>query len=126
MTHEIKISSRTIKLGLGERYAGAVHDADGLFAYDLVLMLARPSERLSWQDALNWAEKVGGALPTRREQAFLFANCKEHLEDGVHWSCERHATDASYAWYCYFSSFYQNTYPQNFEGTAVAVRRVVC
>ena len=113
-----------IELQPGERYAGAVLDADGKVQHHLVLMPQRPDGKLNWQAAMEWAESIGGAIPTRQEQALLYANCKPHLTPAWHWSSETYEDDASYAWYCYFYYTTQLSYHKSYEGSAVAVRRV--
>jgi hypothetical protein len=113
-----------IELRAGEHYAGAVLDETGRIEHHLVLMAARPSERLNWDDAMKWATEVGGVLPDRQEQALLFANCKPHLEAAWHWSSQAHEEDASCAWHCHFTTGSQLTYHESYEGCAVAVRRV--
>ena len=120
----IEIEEDSIELAEDEHYAGAVLDANGQHMHHLVLMAAKSSENLAWQAALEWAEQVGGALPTRQEQALLFANCKPHLEARWHWSCEEYESDASSAWGCYFLYGNQSSGPKSYEGSAVAVRRV--
>jgi hypothetical protein len=119
--HEIEAG--TIELQPGERYAGAVLDADGQHLHHLVLMAQRPTDKLKWQAAMDWAARVGGSLPTRQEQSLLFANCKPHLQPEWHWSCEVYEEDASYAWYCLFSYGYITSDHKSVEGSAVAVRR---
>lgn len=123
-TTTIQILEDSIELAAGEHYAGAVLDADGQHRAHLVLMAARAEHNMTWQAALEWAEAEGGALPTRQEQALLFANCRPHLQAGWHWSCEEHESDASYAWGCYFSNGYQSHDHKSYEGGAVAVRRI--
>ena len=120
----IEIKERTIKLHPGEHYAGAVLDADGNHLHDLVLMPQRHGKHLTWKAALDWAEEVGGALPTRQEQSLIFANCKPHLEGVYHWSCEEYEGNASYAWSCYFDNGNQILDHKGNEVSAVAVRRV--
>lgn len=120
----IYIEEETFDLAPGEHYAGAVLDANGQHMHHLVLMAAKPEGDLNWKAALEWAEEVGGALPTRQEQALLFANCKPHLTPRWHWSCEEHETEASYAWYCYFYDGNQYSLRKSYECSAVAVRRV--
>ena len=120
----IYIEEETFDLAPGEHYAGAVLHASGQHMHHLVLMAAKPEGDLTWKAALEWAEEVGGALPTRQEQALLFANCKSHLTPRWHWSCEEHETEASSAWGCYFSRGYQDGSRKSYEGSAVAVRRV--
>ena len=92
--------------------------------HHLVLMSARPDTKLEWQPAMDWAAAAGGELPTRQEQALLFANCKPHLEPEWHWSCETHKENASSAWICGISSGYQSSSHESCAGGAVAVRRV--
>ena len=112
----------SITLRPGEHYAGAVLDPEGGIKHHLVLMAERPNDDLDWDDAMAWAAHVGGSLPTRQEQALLFANCKPHLKPGWHWSSEQYEGDASYAWLCYFSHG-QSFIRKSAEGAAVAVRR---
>lgn len=120
----IQLPKAEITLNPGERYAGAVLDADGHVLHHLVLMAQRPSGRLEWQAAMDWANSVGGRLPNRQEQALLYANCKPHLEPVWHWSCETDEDDASYAWDCYFGDGHQLNTHKSYAGSAVAVRRV--
>jgi hypothetical protein len=72
---------------------------------------------------MDWASTVCGVLPTRQEQALLYANCKPHLQPEWHWSSETHESDASFAWYCYFCIGLQDYDRKSIEGSAVAVRR---
>jgi len=121
---EIEIDECTIELEPGEHYAGAVLDQNGQHLHHLILMAARHDKKLNWQAAMDWAASIGGELPTRQEQALLFANCKPHLKPDWHWSSQTHEDDASYAWYCDFTSGYQFDDHKSYEGCAVAVRRV--
>ena len=113
-----------IELSPGEHYAGPVLDQSGQIEHHLVLIAARPTDKLNWQAAMDWAQRVGGSLPNRQEQALLYANCKPHLKPEWHWSCEAHEDDASFAWYCHFSNGCQYFSHKSYEGGAVAVRRV--
>jgi hypothetical protein len=119
----LNIAEVSIELQPGDRYAGPVLDADGTVKHHLVLMAEKPEGDLQWQAAMEWAASVGGSLPTRQEQALLFANCKPHLSGVWHWSCETHETNASFAWDCLFTSGYQDNDHKSAEGAAVAVRR---
>lgn len=118
----IEIESCDIELAPGEHYAGAVLDINGEHQHHLILMDARPTGKLNWQAAMDWATSIGGALPTRQEQALLFANCKPHLKADWHWSNQPYEDDASSAWHCYFHG-YQGYGDKSCEGCAVAVRR---
>lgn len=90
-----------IELHSGEHYAGPVLDADGNLMHHLVLRAELPTGKITWQAAMDWADSIGGALPTRQEQALLFANCKTHVRPEWHWSSQTHEDDASFAWICY-------------------------
>lgn len=118
------INEAAIGLDPGEHYAGTILDESGQVVHHLVLMTQQPDKKLTWQAANEWAASVGGALPTRQEQALLYANCKPHLKPEWHWSSETHADDASYAWDCLFHDGTQSFHSKSSEGAAVAVRRV--
>jgi hypothetical protein len=122
--HQAETATPIPDLQPGEHYAGVVLDESGQVTHHLVLMAPRPDKKLQWQAAMDWAASVGGALPTRQEQALLYANCKPHIKPEWHWSSETHADDASYAWHCTFSLGYQGYSHKSAEGSAVAVRRV--
>lgn len=113
----------TFALAPGERYAGVVLDADGRVQHHLVL-LASQGENLTHPQAIKWAASVGGQLPTRQEQALLYANCKPHLHPRWHWSSETYEADASCAWGCDFISGYQLYGHESWQACAVAVRRL--
>lgn len=114
-----------IELQPGEHYAGAVLDASGQVLHHLVLMSQRSDRKLTWQAACDWAESLGGDLPTRQEQSMLFANCRPHLKPEWHWSSETHEDDASYAWHCHFYHGGITNLHKCYEGSAVAVRRIL-
>ena len=125
-TLTLAIAAATIELKPGEHYAGAVLDeTTGLIKHHLVLMAEKPDERLNWQAAMDWAASVGGVLPTRQEQALLFANCKPHLDADWHWSSQTHESNSSYACHCYFGNGTQNYGGKSYAGCARAVRRVL-
>jgi hypothetical protein len=111
-----------IALQPGERYAGPVLNDDGTAKHHLVLLAARPEDDLNWTAAKAWAEKAGGTLPDRQEQALLFANCKAALPQRWCWSSE--AEGSSCAWHCDFTHGTQYYTSTSYEGCAVAVRRL--
>lgn len=123
-TSTIHLPAATIELHPGERYAGPVLDADGRIKHHLVLLPERPEQRLSWQDAMAWAEGIGAQLPDRQEQALLFANCKPHMKQVWHWSCQEDEEDASSAWDCCFDDGNQTSTHKSCELSAVAVRLI--
>lgn len=111
--------------GLYGLYAGIARgygaEPDGI----LELLEAKPEERLTWDEATKWADSVGGRLPTRKEQALLFANVPEQFEtDYYYWSCEQHESNDDYAWLQTFSYGYQLFNVKGNKHLARAVRRV--
>lgn len=123
-TTTLHLPATTLELRPGERYAGAVLDADGNVLHHIALLPDRPEGDVNWQAAKAWAASVGGELPSRQEQALLFANCKPHLPRRWCWASEEHAEDASSAWGCYFYDGTQNDLHKSAQLCAVAVRRL--
>ena len=117
----------TINLAPGEHYAGIITGKDGEPSYHLVLLPGQADD-ITWDKAMEWASKQGGdsvaSLPTRREQALLYANLKDEFEERAYWSCEAHESESGWAWFQYFQSGGQFITPQTLELRARAVRRV--
>jgi len=91
-----------ITLQPGEHYAGLVLDATtGQPSHHLVL-LAGDAKELTWAEATAWAEEHGGHLPTRQEQALLYANLKREFEGEWYWSGDK--SSAGSAWDQFFDS----------------------
>lgn len=101
-------------------FAGILTQPDG--THVAIVLLPAWSEDLTWKKAVNWAEKQGGALPSRPAAALLYANLKGSLKPRWHWTSE--AFDASYAWDCYFDGGDQVITLKSYEGCAVAVRSI--
>ena len=110
-----------IELAAGERYIGIVLGADGLIDHHLIL-LPGEAEDVTSQGAKEWATAAGGELPTRQEQALLYANAKAQFREAWYWSAEER-TDGSYAWFQSFVNGYQGHGHKGYEGRARAVRR---
>ena len=118
----------TINLAPGEHYAGIVLGKDGEPSYHLVLLPGQADD-ITWDKAMEWAGKQGGeyvaSLPTRREQALLYANLKEEFEERAYWSCEAHESESGWAWYQNFTYGYQGITNRSNELRARAVRRLI-
>jgi hypothetical protein len=114
-----------VKDGLseGEQYAGLILGRQGEPDRHLILLPGSASD-ISWPGALEWARDRGGALPTRRELALLFANLREQFERAWYWSSEPHETRAQLVWGQNFASGIQTVYGRPFRGNARAVRRL--
>lgn len=106
----------------GEHYAGILLK-DGKPAAHLVLL---PGETTgaTWDKAVAWVKKQGGDLPTRQEQALLYANLKSEFQPTWYWSCEQHADDSASAWFQGFDDGSQDDWHKCSEFRARAVRRV--
>jgi hypothetical protein len=113
-----------IKLAHGEHYAGLLIGKNGEASHHLVLL---PSEgdSLTWEDAKKWAAKAKGELPTRREQALLYANLKEQFQESWYWSSEQHASSSNSAWFQSFDNGDQDSGNKDNALRARAVRRIV-
>ncbi|TAK45296.1 MAG: DUF1566 domain-containing protein [Betaproteobacteria bacterium] len=108
-------------LAKGETYAGILLK-DGKPAHHLVLLPGGTTA--TWKDAIAWAKKQGGELPTRKEQALLFANAADEFEPRWYWSSKEYAGTADYAWVQGFSFGYQCDVHKSYGCRARAVRRV--
>ena len=108
-------------LQAGDIYAGLVLGKDGAADYHLFLQPGAATG-VTWQAAMNWAKKLGHSLPTRAEQALLFANLKHEFEPRYYWSSEQ--AGPSVAWFQLFSIGTQSYGSRSYEGRARAVRRL--
>jgi hypothetical protein len=106
---------------LGGIFAGLTTTPAGAHAA-VVLLADKPSEPLTWKDAMAWADGLGAVLPTRPVAALLFANVKDQFEADWHWTADQYG--ASSAWGCFFSSGRQSYGRKSAEGAARAVRLI--
>lgn len=103
-------------------YAGLSLHAEQPLA---LVLLPGELDSTKWNDAVAWAEKQGGALPSRIDQLVLFKNLKGEFKDAYYWSGEEYAPDPDCAWYQGFADGYQYAYRKDYYYRARAVRRVV-
>ncbi len=108
----------------GEIYAGLLLGKNGE-PDTHIFLLAGKAEKVNWDQAREWAAKIGGDLPTRCEQSLLFANLKEQFEPAYYWSNTQHASNSDYAWGQYFFYGGQHYGNESYSGRARAVRRLV-
>lgn len=118
------VPAAAIELAAGERYAGIVLGDDGKPLHHLIL-LPGEADDIEWAEAGDWAQNAGGALPTRQEQALLYANLKGQFQAAAYWSSEQPASNSDYAWYQSFSHGHQYDNYKGAEVRARAVRRLV-
>ena len=111
------------ELADGEIYIGAIGDAAGNLYH--VILLPGDNDDDTHEAQLEWAKSIGGDLPTRIEQAMLWANHREQFKKDWYWSNEIHHTESGWAWYQLFVNGDQYYYGRHYELRARAVRRLV-
>ncbi|MDP3228368.1 MAG: hypothetical protein Q8N13_10390 [Acidovorax sp.] len=104
----------------GGTFAGITTQPDG--THCAAALLPDQGSDLNHQQAVAWAEGLGGALPTKPIAALLHANLKAQLRPSWHWLQETEG--ASSAWSCVFYYGDQYDYRKSYEGSAVAVRSI--
>jgi hypothetical protein len=105
-------------------YAGIAGDIEGGAPGHLILLDAKPDDKLTWSDAVKWGQShgEGSRLFTKAEGALAFANVPDALEKTWHWTGTQYS--AINAWYQTFSSGFQFILKGR-TGRARAVRRLV-
>lgn len=111
------------ELKAGQTYAGLVIDDKGSMHH--LILLDGDADDAPHQEQLDWAKSIGGELPTRQEQALLYANCKAQFKADWYWSGEAPASDSGYAWCQNFNNGNQNNNDINNKLRARAVRRSI-
>ncbi|QWE95310.1 DUF1566 domain-containing protein [Cupriavidus sp. EM10] len=109
-------------LSEGEIYIGAIGDKNGDFHH--VVLLPGDNDDATWQAQMEWAKSIGGDLPTRVEQAMLWANFRDQFKGEWYWSNEVHHRNSGWAWYQAFGYGDQDYDGQDHELRARAVRRL--
>lgn len=108
---------------MGGIYAGIIGGKNGACDHHLILLLG-DFEAPDWSRACEWAGQQDGSLPTRSEQALLFANLKGEFKPEAYWSCEQYEGNSASAWCQGFGYGYQLYYHKSAALRAVAVRRL--
>ena len=115
--------------GQGGIYAGLAAGRDGAPDYHLIVADSATKDA-DWEAAKKWAGGLTAeghddfALPSRKEQALLFANVAGLFDPEWYWSGEAYASDAGYAWCQYFLSGDQDFARFDSKLRARAVRRL--
>lgn len=109
----------TPELNEGERYIGGIVSADGTTTHIILL----PGDiEANWNAAMAWAKEQGGDLPTRVEQALMFATAKDEFKPRAYWANQ---SESGWAWSQGFTGGRQLTLHKSCELRARAVRRLV-
>jgi len=109
-------------LNEGETYIGFISDHKGEGHH--VILLPGDNDDATWQSQMDWAKSIGGDLPTRVEQALLWANHRDQFKQDWYWSNETHHRVSGWAWYQDFNYGYQHGSTKTNEFRARAVRRL--
>jgi len=111
---------------IGAKYQGGIYA--GLTLHDnkpmALILLPGERENITWDDAVKWAAKYKGKLPSRVDQLVLRENVKAQFKDATYWSGAQYAGNDAYAWAQHFNYGTQNTYHKDDEFRARAVRRL--
>ena len=126
MTTTTAVALSTIPAAIGALFAGGIYagitrGVAGAPDQHLVLLPGEVAD-VDWEAAGAFATSIDGDLPTRAEQALLYANLKDQFEPRWYWSSEQ--AGPSSAWFQYFTNGYQNYDYRSYEGRARAVRRL--
>ena len=105
----------------GGRFCGVITTPDGQHCA-VVLLEDRPTERLAWKKAGEWATSIGGRLPSRPIAALLYSLARDLIAADWYWTDE--PEDDDFAWYCNFGNGSQSCLRQDGKGAAVAVRMI--
>jgi len=111
------------ELAAGETYIATLFDAATQTGQHIILLDGDNNEA-TWEEQKAWAASIGGELPTRFEQALLYAKRKDLFQSDWYWSGEQHAVDSDFAWYQGFGYGYQLSNGTDNELRARAVRRL--
>ncbi len=109
-------------LNEGEVYIGAIGDKNGDFCH--VVLLPGDNDEDTWDAQMEWAKDIGGDLPTRIEQAMLWANFRDHFQKDWYWSNETYHEGSNYAWVQGFTNGLQGNALKHNTCRAHAVRRL--
>ena len=90
----------------------------------VALVLLQGEIEANWKDAIAWADKQDGDLPSRIDQLVLFKNMKSEFKEAAYWSDTPDAGDESSAWYQYFDDGAQSYGHKSTKLRARAVRRI--
>ncbi|CBJ38291.1 Conserved protein of unknown function [Ralstonia solanacearum CMR15] len=111
-----------ITLAEGEIYVGSIGDENGKTNH--VILLPGDNDDANWHEQTAWAKSIGGDLPTRIEQAMLWAKFRDQFKRDWYWSNEVHHNDSGWAWCQHFNNGNQHDGRQGLELRARAVRRL--
>lgn len=105
----------------GGIFAGITLHDDKLHA---LVLLPEDGDAMEWPDALEFAAKADGVLPSRIDMIVLYKNLRDQFKREWYWTSEEHPVDADYAFIQLFGFGHQNLGRKVYGCRARAVRRV--
>jgi len=105
----------------GGIFAGITLHEDKLHA---LVLLADDGEDMEWPDALEFAAKRDGVLPSRIDMIVLYKNLRDQFRKTWYWTSEEHPVNADYAFVQLFGGGLQGYGHKGHDCRARAVRRV--
>lgn len=110
---------------IGAKYEDGIYAGLSIENERPVALILLPGDtQAPWKDAIAWAEKQGGMLPSRIDHLVLFKNLKGEFKETWYWSDEQYANASGYAWTQLFGNGYQNYDFKSNVYRARAVRRI--
>lgn len=88
------------------------------------LILLAGDDSMPWKEAVAWAKKQGGDLPSRIDMLVLFKHLRGEFKRDWYWTSEEGAGSADYAWLQRFFSGSQSSGRKSYDFRCRAVRRV--
>lgn len=110
----------------GEIYIGCIGDVAS--SVNHVILLPGDNDPAPWKDQIEWAQSIGGDLPTIIEMAMLYTHFVREFREKVYWTRDTVRCPGEYAplraRYHSFADGHQNNFPLETSFRARAVRRV--
>ena len=121
-THLV-IPSNAIYLEKGERFAGTVFFLHGKPSHHVILM-PQHHNMLTWHEAMHFAARAGGVLPTRVECNLLQANAWSFIPACIHWTCDKYSINTPWCHDFSNGGAYSSTLYDRIS--VCVIRRIIC
>ena len=110
---------------IGEPYEGGIYAGLTLLGNRVKALVLLPGdEELKWKDAIAWAEKQDGVLPSRVDALILWQNLPNEFKKEAYWTGTQLAASSGYAWYQNFGYGGQLINDIRYKLRARSVRRL--
>lgn len=110
---------------IGEAFLGGIFA--GITLHDdkphALILLPEDGDDMEWPDALEFAAKQDGVLPSRIDMILLYKNLRAQFRKAWYWTSEEHPVNAACAFIQSFGSGSQSYVRKDLGYRARAVRR---